>query len=503
MTASVLCPGLQTVPEIPTAISLPVTGTLPPYLHTSTLYRNGPGRFDLSHADGKPQAITHWFDGYSLLHAFAIHAETNTVTYRSRFTSLPSQRAAAALPKSKYVQYTFGPADPCRSLLGKFMQLWTTDSADPLTDKPATNINVTVQSVPTKGPVILRTDANVNAVVDPDTLELHQFFSFTDINPALKGPFSSAHGHFDHDKHEFLNFTFDMTGPGDVTYNVFSVDKVGSADVLASIRAPPAYLHSFATTENYLVLIVWPLHIHPLKFLWNKSFMDGMRFHKDKPARFFVVSRAQKRFVAEYNAPAFYCFHTINAFERDDAIHIDLCKYDDAEVLNDFLLDHLRNASRFSPSSVVRFSLPHLAAALAGDVATVHPVTETLLNGSSLELPRIHPSLLRKDYRFVYGVSNRDGDTSPFGAVAKVDVVSGERKVWTKDNCVAGEPIFVPDPQGTREDDGVLLVVVLDSLKETSALVVLDAHQMTEVATATVPQAVPLGFHGKFHPNGH
>lgn len=493
-----LAPGLKTVPEIPEPIALPVSGTLPPYLSTGTLYRMGPGRYEATHADGSTQNIRHWFDGYSLIHAFSIDASANAVTYRSRFTSEPAIRAAQATKKKNYAPYTFGPADPCRSILGKFFQLFTRAPVDPQTGKPANNINVTLQTIPAKGSVIARTDFNANQVLDPDTLEVQHFFKFNNLNPQLDGIFTAAHGHYDDDTGDFLNYVYDLKGPGNVDYSVFSIDKTGDAQVLASFSQLPSYIHSFATTQNYVIMCLYPLHLDAIKLLWNKSIMDSMSFHADKRTKFVVISRNERRVVATYDSPAFFCFHTINAFERDDAIHIDLCKYTDASVLDDFVLDNMRTATTLSPTSTVRFSLNQLSTVSTDVPSTVRPAVETVLNDESLELPRVHPALLRKDYRFVYGVSDSE-ESSHFGVIAKVDVVSGERFTWSMEHGIVGEPIFVPNPAGQEEDDGTLLVVVLDAITQRSSMVVIDAKKMTEVARAEVPQAVPLGFHGKFN----
>ncbi len=43
----------------------------------------------------------------------------------------------------------------------------------------------------------------------------------------------------------------------------------------------------------------------------------------------------------------------------------------------------------------------------------------------------------------------------------QVDVLSGTVKMWQEPNSFPGEPIFVARPGGKKEDDGVLLVVVL------------------------------------------
>lgn len=58
------------------------------------------------------------------------------------------------------------------------------------------------------------------------------------------------------------------------------------------------------------------------------------------------------------------------------------------------------------------------------------------------------------------------------------------------------EPIFIPNPESSIEDDGVLAFIVLDSEKKTSAVVFLDANSMEEIARAYVPVPMGYGFHG-------
>ncbi len=67
---------------------------------------------------------------------------------------------------------------------------------------------------------------------------------------------------------------------------------------------------------------------------------------------------------------------------------------------------------------------------------------------------------------------------------------------WHERGTYPGEPIFVRRPHGRREDDGVLLSVVLDARRRTSFLLVLDARDMNEIGRAAVPHHIPFGFHG-------
>lgn len=496
MSPTPLSLGLQTVPPVPKSVPLCVTGTLPSFLETSNLYRIGPGRYEAPHGDRSLYNVRHWFDGFSTLHAFNIQSAANSVSYQSIPLCESILRAIAQASKSSYQSITFGRGDPCRSLLSKFFHLWTKEPIDPTTQRPhETNINVTVQRVPGKG-ICARTDTNSNVAIDTDNFEIDHFFGFNEIDPVLSGQMSAAHGHYDEETGEFFNFVYAFGGGASVQYRVFRIDKSGSATVLGTFHERACYLHSFATTKKYIILCVWPAEINGLGVMFNKSVMDAMHFEKGKETKFYVISRSGEGLVATYSAEAFFCFHTVNAFDTDDGIAIDVCRYDDAEVLDQFMLEYMRKESKFAKTTLTRYELEDLSAAAVDGAKTPHAAKKRVLNEDALELPRTNPKVLREDYTFAYGVSCRDG---LFDEIAKVNVKTGARVSWSMGNCVTGEPIFVGDPNGSEEDDGCLLVVVLDGEAKRSCLVVLDAKTMTQVARASMEQVVPLGFHGLFN----
>jgi carotenoid cleavage dioxygenase-like enzyme len=70
--------------------------------------------------------------------------------------------------------------------------------------------------------------------------------------------------------------------------------------------------------------------------------------------------------------------------------------------------------------------------------------------------------------------------------------------IWHLAGLYPGEPVFVPTPSPTAEDDGVLLSVVLDLDKDRSFLLVLDAASLNELARAAAPHAIPFHFHGNY-----
>ena len=85
--------------------------------------------------------------------------------------------------------------------------------------------------------------------------------------------------------------------------------------------------------------------------------------------------------------------------------------------------------------------------------------------------------------------------------MAKINVQRGNFVSWSEWNCQPGEPVFVPRPDAKREDDGVILSVVLDPNSGQSFLLILDSKPFKEIARALVPHHIPFGIHGQYY--GH
>lgn len=69
---------------------------------------------------------------------------------------------------------------------------------------------------------------------------------------------------------------------------------------------------------------------------------------------------------------------------------------------------------------------------------------------------------------------------------------------WHEENCYPSEAVFIPRPaEGDlelKEDDGVLVSVVLDSARAMSFLLILDASTMQVLAKADLGMIVPISF---------
>jgi len=116
------------------------------------------------------------------------------------------------------------------------------------------------------------------------------------------------------------------------------------------------------------------------------------------------------------------------------------------------------------------------------------------------DLPRINPKFIGQPYRYIYGIRAQPGRM--FDALIKFDVEKKEQVALWEEPCTSpSEPIFVPRPDAddNKEDDGVVLSVVLEQKPKRSFLLVLDGITFKELGRAYLPIHIPLSFHGNFY----
>jgi carotenoid cleavage dioxygenase-like enzyme len=253
----------------------------------------------------------------------------------------------------------------------------------------------------------------------------------------------------------------------------------------------PSYMHSFAITPRFVVLLENPLVVNPLRLaLSGKAFIKNFVWRPELGVRVHAFDRETGALHRSWTADPFFVFHTINAFEDGDDVVVDLCAYEDASVIDLLDLETLRTGTAGAPlARPLRLTL----GAAGGDAVAIRE----LAPGLDLELPRI--DYRRRNghaYRYVYGAGAAG---APFlKRLVKLDVTDGSSIVWEEPDAWAGEPVFVPRPGGTEEDDGVVLSVVLDAEAGRSFLLILDAATFQEVGRAAAPHPIPFGFHGQF-----
>ena len=330
------------------------------------------------------------------------------------------------------------------------------------------------------------TETPLPVIFDPETLQAAGACS-----PA-PGEHSTAHPHQDDGSGEALFYAVKF-GPRS-SYRLYGRRGSSAQRKIAGwgVRRP-SYMHSFALTERYAVLAECPFTVDPLELIRSgRPFIENYRWHPDQPARFLVIDLHSGELCARAEAEPFFCFHHVNAFQEGDQLIVDLIAYEDAQIVESLYLEPLRAEGMVPRQELRRYRVP-----LGGGEAR----SEALATG--LELPRInYRGFNARPYSYVYGTDFSPEDSAQrfVTGIKKVDVDKAESSEFSEPGAYPGEPVFVPAPQARREDDGVLLSLVLEPATETSYLLVLDAGDLAEIARARVPHPVPFGFHGQFYP---
>jgi carotenoid cleavage dioxygenase-like enzyme len=444
--------------------ALPLSGTVPTWLHGG-LVRVTPAQMDFER-----RSVAHWFDGMAMLNRFGFSGD-GTVSYGSRFLDTAARREALASGGTSIAGFA---TDPCRTLFQRVQSAFSPELTD--------NANVNLARVGddyiamTETPVPVKFDAETLETLGPD--EGAQRF----------GQITTAHPHHDPERRELVNFAAHLGRKSE--YRVYARRSADQSRTLATMPVrEPSYMHSFALTPRHVLLIENPLVVNPPKLaLSGKSFIHNYVWKPELGVRIHAFDRATGALTRSWTTDPFFVFHTINAYEDGDDVVLDLCAHADDSIIGMLDLDKLRSGSGHSDLGARPLRLTLSA---AGTVATRE------LADVDLELPRINYRTRNgQPYRYVYGGSA--GDAAFLKRLVKIDVADRSVAVWEEPNAWAGEPVFVPRPGATAEDDGVVLSVVLDTDAGASFLLVLDAATFEEVARARAPHHIPFGFHGQF-----
>ncbi|KAI1161211.1 carotenoid oxygenase [Nemania serpens] len=539
--------GFEGLTEVRGPVGLKVTGSIPSWA-AGTLYRTGPGGYNVENTPRGTFKTTHWFDGFAHTHRFQIIADPRyprepvRVEYTSRHQA--EDYVESIRKTGRLLGLSFGQRqDPCVGIFGKIMSVFRREEPEPApasanvcvtvhTDLPGFTSNSRKERSGHRGnkSLYLATDASIIQEILPETLEPIGLARQHSLHPLLKGPLSSAHAQRDPKNGDLFNFNLDM-GPF-ATYRVFRTNAAdGTTDILATISAfdlKPAYIHSFFLSPSFLILCVPSSHIGYLGILvpWKGNVVDAIEsFSPSRTCKWFIVDRRGNRgVVGTAESPAGFFFHTINSFEEHDDstgdinIFCDVIEYPSTDVIRAFEMDVLLNTKGKEDIHVmdhqrIRNCLPRLARHKLRVVANKRrdapranweKVFEIKAPHAG-ELPTINPAYATRKHRYVYSLATY-GYSTLHDVIVKTDVSTRQIISWRGPaGHTPGEAIFVPRPKQLGdgggdaeedEDDGVLLSLVLDGFGKTSYLICLDAKTMKELGRAVCDWAIGHGFHG-------
>ncbi len=460
--------GFESATHHPVPTEVAVEGTVPAWLRGVFLH-TGPALFELP-----ARSYTHWFDGLAML--AAVEIDGRRMTYRSRF--LESDAYLAARERGAPVFGEFGTTPP-QSRVKKLIE---TLRPTKLTD----NANVNV--VDLGGRVIAMTETSRHVELDPTTLETIGELRYEDD---LEGEVSTAHPHVDAEQQTLINVLVHYGRHSMINIYELALGTIARRLVGSVPNERPSYMHSFATTEHYVVLAEIPLIVNPLELRFaRRPYIERYEWRPELGTRIRIVRKQDGAVAATAVAPPCFLFHHVNAFEHDGRIELDMLTFPDPSVIDTLRLDTLRSASPRTLSA--RFVRLSIRDDLHGQ--RIEPVS---LTDIGTELVRINPHNERRAYRYAYGVVQND-PRGFFDGIAKFDLEAGSVQQFTHPDWYVTEPLFVPSLDARSEDEGVVLVLTLDARTQTSRVVLLDAASMELMANAPLPQRIPFHFHGQF-----
>ena len=255
-------------------------------------------------------------------------------------------------------------------------------------------------------------------------------------------------------------------------------------------------MHSFGITENYFIFEEAPLAMNVLRLMAPPilvpTLADSLVYDKKETTIFRIVSRATGEEVdTKYFADGFFGFHFTNCYEIDGCIVIDIVANNNdiiSTLRMDNLKGNLKKPHKPSDSTPRRYVLPmrDIKKAKRG-VNLVEGISDASISGGSyrsdatailddrkrvklvpaifadinMELPRINYNYNMKPYCYSYGVEFGQAKSPNSYGIVKVNMKTGETNIWKDDEYFTSEPVFVADPDAKKEDDGVILSILL------------------------------------------
>ncbi|MEA2693752.1 MAG: hypothetical protein QOJ16_3139 [Acidobacteriota bacterium] len=467
-------PGLERafarVPEERSYTLSGIAGRIPPYVR-GTYYLNGPARFSRAGL-----AYRHWLDGDGMVAALRF-GEDGTVRFTNRFVRSAKWTAEEAAGRALF--RAFGTAFPGDRLLRGIAL--------------ASPVNVSVY--PFAGRLLAFGEQGLPWELDPETLETIGLYNFggtlNEVSPL------AAHAKIDPVTGELWNFGISFAA-AEARLNLYRFSPEGT--LLSRRRLPlsiPSSLHDFCLAPRHAAFYLAPYRLDMGVLAGGGTLDEALAWEPERGSRLLVVSRETGEAVAEVPLGERYSLHAINAWEDGDrlvvdALELDRPVYDQYRVIPDLFAD-------VAPGRPVRLTIDLTAGRLAG--------REEIAYDRAPDFPAIDPRLWgqRADDVWMLGISatGRPGRKF-FDQLVRVGWGDpGAADLWQAPagSYLAGEPAFIPDPEGPRA--GSLLVPLFDAEREATSFLLFDGFDLAAGPRAVLPLASPihLAFHSFFAPS--
>lgn len=509
-------------------------GNIPSYVQ-GTLVRNGGGTWT---APSNNDEFSHIFDGFAKIHSYRIH--NSQVECQSRFLQGAWYKTFLENGKQAFpAGIGTGPvldSTNQQPKLGLVRTIQALINSATIFDNTPVNIwdyqpHIKESDKKRKKTIAALTDAPPRTTIDYNTMDT---ISSSTINPLASG----AKGY------ELLETAHPMYSQADIaavdgegvdTYNVAvelglrgpSINLVretseGKRSVVASVPSTDGipYLHSFGLSANYAMIVLQPLRLDPSPDrLLELGFLRAMT-HVDQTRIVLVELASGNIIVDKLIDEKVYFYHSIsqaeivNDEEEDGSVTVSLrlCAYKTPDQItgeHQFMrLEQAKKGREWRNKLHRGGKFCDINCNLLDKSVEVDwkdeieqgyelPVTRYSRAFGSECISGKHPR-----YVFAFGafaLGSKDYDN---WGLFKFDLE--ENKVssyYQQDSVYLSEPIFVPNPDGGTEDDGVLLSQAYFGKNSETKLLIFNARNMEVIATVSTGMRAPLDFHGAWVPN--
>jgi carotenoid cleavage dioxygenase-like enzyme len=514
--------------------SLEVQGVIPSYVQ-GTLMRNGGAQWSSTNAKDQ-MTYSHIFDGLAKISSYEIAGsstssseDTNNVHYQTRFIRSEWYKKIQASQTGIPPGISTGPvldtvtSQPVvgnwRSFMGLInaiqfdnpcVNIWDYSRGD---DKHNTGVATALTDAPPRAEISMNDLGTLSTSTQtPQTDNMKGYEMFCTTHPEYsKTETGSTYN---------AGIEIGLNGPRVIV----TKEKGSSREVVG--RSVPfddiPYTHSFGVNGKHATVVLQPLrlNLNPKK-MGEMGFMRAMDEIDYTRIIVFDLDSGEVVLDKQIDEKIFF-YHTISAVEdlsnndenTGQTVSIRLCAYKTPDILtgeNHFMrLEKClgeggkENRNRISKGGTFCDITCNLK-----DGSVQVDWKEELKQGFELPVTRYSRSsgkdaLTSRHPRYVYsyGAYANGSEEYDSWALFKFDM---EKlcidACYQQDSAYPSEPIFVANPDGSTEDDGVVLSQIYDGIRRETALLVLDAKTMEVQATVWTGQRSPMDFHGAWIPS--
>ena len=434
-----------------------------------TLFRNGPGLFERNGV--RKRMVT---DGDGLIRSYDI--ADGQVHFKSRFVRTTKFREEEAAGRYRYATWS------TRSPGGIWRNIGAT--------RRRSQAEATVFE--RHGKLLAFDEVGLPWALDPLTLATTSRYQ---IGAPSDRPAFKTRGKLDTLSGDWTVLGHDYVEPKKL--RILIENAQGLTNTELSMRLPRAsYFRDFFSTPRYVVVGLNAVEIKTTRaMLGIAPLLDAVRWKPSLGNLVVVIPKSgDEPFAVE--APASWCFHTINACESKGELVADFIGYDSPETLlgkNPALGAVMRGEIRrmSEHGSVRRWRID----------LTKQTLREEIIDASSHEYPTIDPLRAGLPYRHAYMATTRTGQWWSSGTV-RLDMETGARDAYVgRETQELREPVFVPRAGGGT-DEGWLLVESMDGASGLASLLVFNAGHVAAgpVAEAVLQHHLPFSVHGTWVP---